>query len=121
MSIIVSGLDKDDDWRFGKSRAQYKRNGNAVYQNVQTRIKSFVNDWFLDTARGIDWYTLLGNKGTETQILRAIERVVLETDFVKSITKLAITKREANRGITIELAITTLFEDTISDEIRIET
>lgn len=119
--MIVSGLDNNDDWRFGKSRAQYKRNGLAVYQNVRTRIKSFVNDWFLDTKRGIDWYTLLGNKGTETQILREIERVVLQTEFVRTIEKLEITKRDANRGLTIELAITTLFEDKISDEIRIET
>jgi len=118
--MIVSGLNNDDDWRFGKNRAQYKRNGVAVYQNVQTRIKSFINDWFLNTKTGIDWYTLLGNKGTETQILRAIERVVLETQFVKSITKLQITNRDKNRGVTIELAITTLFEDTIQDEIRIE-
>lgn len=119
--MIVSGLDSDGDWRMGKSRAQYKRDGNAVYQNVQTRIKSFVNDWFLNTKGGIDWYNLLGNKGTETQILREIERVVLQTQFVRTIEKLQITKRDANRGITIELSITTLFDDTIRDEIRIET
>lgn len=118
---IVSGLNNDGDWRFGKSRAQYKRDGVAVYQNVQTRIKSFVDDWFLNTKTGIDWYTLLGNKGTETQILREIERVVLETEFVRTIENLEITKRDVNRGITIELAITTLFDDTIRDEIRIET
>ena len=118
---IVSGLNKDNDWQFGKSRAQYKRNGSAVYQNVQTRIKSFVNDWFLNTQSGIDWYTLLGNKGTETQILREIERVTLQTEFVRSIEKLEIVRRDKNRAITIELAITTLFDDIISDEIRIDT
>lgn len=119
--MIVSGLDSNGDWRFGKNRAQYKRNGVGVYQNVQTRIKSFVNDWFLNTKNGIDWYTLLGNKGTETQILREIERVTLQTDFVRSIEKLQITDRDDNRGVTIELSITTLFDEQISDEIRIET
>ena len=119
--MIVSGLNSDGDWTFGKSRANYKRNGDAVYQNVQTRIKSFVNDWFLDIRTGIDWYNLLGNKNTETQILREIERVVLQTQFVRSIQKLEIVRRDKNRAITIELAITTLFEDTIRDEIRIET
>lgn len=119
--MIVSGLNNDGDWRFGKSRAQYKRNGDAVYQNVTTRVKSFVNDWFLDTQTGIDWFTLLGNKNTETQILREIERVTLQTQFVRSIEKLQIKDRDENRGIVIELAITTLFDDTIRDEIRIET
>ena len=118
--MIVSGLDNNDDWRFGKSRAQYKRNGVGVYQNVRTRLKSFTSDWFLDTKRGIDWYTLLGTKGTETQILREVERVVLETEFVKTIETLRVIERRKNRAITIELAITTLFDDTISDEVRIE-
>lgn len=118
--MIVSGLNSDGDWRFGKSRAQYKRDGEAVYQNVQTRIKSFVNDWFLNVSGGIDWYNLLGNKGTETQILREVERVVLQTQFVRTIERLEIVRRDKNRGITLELEITTLFDDTIRDEIRIE-
>jgi hypothetical protein len=40
---------------------------------------------------------------------------------VRTIEKLGITNRDENRGVTIELAITTLFDDTIRDEIRIET
>lgn len=114
----VSGLDKNNDWRFGKGLAQYKKDSLAVYQNVQTRLKFFVNDWFLNTDLGIDWYTLLSNKKTETQILREIERVVLETQNVRSIEKLELIKND-NREATIELSITTLYDDVIEDKINI--
>ena len=117
---IVSGLDDCNDWRFGKSLAQYKVDSNAVFQNVETRIRSFINDWFLDTATGIDWYTLLGNKGTETQILREIERVVLQTPNVRAIESLSVVSQDENRDAVISLEYTTLFDDTIQDEIRIE-
>ena len=114
----VSGLDNDNDWRFGKSLAQYKRDSLAVYQNIQTRIKFFTDDWFLDVEEGIDWFALLGNKNTQTQILREIERVVLTTENVRSITKLEI-KDLKDREAVIELAITTLYDDVISDQVSI--
>lgn len=116
----VSGLDSNGDWRFGKNLAQYKKDSEAVYQNVVTRLQCFVDDWFLDIDFGIDWFFLLGNKNTQTQIEREIERVVLETQYVKSITKLEVGKPDQNRSVTIQLAITTLYKDEISDEIIIQ-
>lgn len=116
----VSGLNEDGDWTFGASQANYLTGAAAVYQNVQTRIRSFVNDWFLDTQDGIDWYTLLGNKGTESEILSEIERVTLQTEFITAITVLNIVRRDENRAVTIQLGITTLFDDNITDELRIE-
>ena len=68
----VSGLDNDLDWRFGKGRAVYKRNADAIAQNILTRLRSFLGDWYLDTEIGIDWLTLLGNLGTEKRILRSL-------------------------------------------------
>ena len=50
----VSGLDKNLDWRFGKGRAAYKRNADAIAQNILTRLRSFLGDWYLDTEAGID-------------------------------------------------------------------
>ena len=112
--MIVSGLTDTGDWRFGKSKAQYLREGRAVFQNVQTRLRSFVNDWFLDTRNNIDWYTLLGSKGTEEQVLREIERVTLQTQFVRTIERLEIIRRDENRAIVISLSITTLYDNIIT-------
>ena len=117
--MIVSALDKNDDWTFGRGRAGYKRNADEVRQSVACRIKCFVNDWFLDIVDGIDWYALLCQRGTEPQILSAVERRVLETEGVRSIEKLEVTKRE-NRVLTIVLRFTTIYDDMIDEEIRVE-
>ena len=105
----VSGLDKNLDWRFGKGRAVYKRDSSAIAQNVLTRLRSFRGDWYLNTGIGIDWIQLLGNIGTEKRILRAVESTVLQTEGVISIQRLGIIRRNANRGVTIELQYTDVF------------
>jgi hypothetical protein len=106
----VSGLDKDLDWRFGKGRAVYKRDSAAIAQNVLTRLRSFRNDWYLNTEAGIDWIQLLGNIGTEKRIIRAVESAVLQTDGVISIQRLGIIRRNTNRGVTIELQYTDVYK-----------
>jgi len=105
----VSGLDKNLDWRFGKGRAVYKRDSKAIAQNVLTRLRSFKNDWYLDTEAGVDWLQMFGNLSTERRIIRAVESTVLLTEGVISIQKLGIIRRNTNRGVTIELQYTDVF------------
>jgi hypothetical protein len=105
----VSGLDSNLDWRFGKGRAAYKRNADAIAQNILTRLRSFRGDWYLDVDAGVNWIELLGNPGTEKRIIRAVESTVLQTEGVISIQRLGIIRRNSNRGVTIELQYTDVF------------
>lgn len=115
----VSGLDKDGDWRFGRGLASYISRGDAVRQNVVTRIKSFRSDFFLDVDACIDWIDLLGRRETKEEIMRAIERVTLATDGVTTITKLEIEVKTSTRNATIMLAFGTIFDDAFTEEIII--
>ena len=105
----VSGLDSNRDWRFGKGRAVYKRNADAIAQNILTRLRSFRGDWYLDVDAGVNWIELLGSPGPEKRIIRAVESTVLQTDGVISIQRLGIIRRNSNRGVTIELQYTDVF------------
>ena len=105
----VSGLDSNRDWKFGKGRAAYKRNADAIAQNILTRLRSFLGDWYLDTETGIDWLTLLGNLGTEKRILRSVESTVMQTEGVLSIQELKIIGRDSSRGVTIRIRYTDVF------------
>ena len=102
----VSGLDKNLDWRFGKGRAVYKTNAKAIEQNVQTRLRSFRGDWYLDVDAGVNWIELLGNPGTEKRIIRAVESTVLQTEGVISIQELKIIGRDSNRGVKTRIRYT---------------
>jgi len=110
--------DKHGDWIFGRSIRDYVREDDSIGQNLQTRIKSFTNDWFLDTTAHIDWFDLLGRKGTQEEIKREIERVAIATDGVVRVDKLDLVKM--NRQATIRLEVTTIFNERLSLDLGIE-
>ena len=105
----VSGLSKTGDWRFGRGRAVYVQDSDAIRQNVMTRIRSFAGDWFLDVTAGIDWIQLLGRPNSRNRILREVERITLATDGVVRITELGIDHNRANRRATIILSYDDIF------------
>jgi hypothetical protein len=103
----------NDDWTFGKGLANYVANSEAIRQNVVTRLRSFANDWFLDVTAEIDWFNILGNRNNQEIIESEVRRVVLATDGVLTIDKFAIVGI-TDRDATIQLSITTIFDDEIS-------
>lgn len=115
----VSGLTSGGDWTFGRGKANYIAKAEAVRQNVQTRLRSFKNDYFADVEHGGDWFVIFGNRNNETQILREVERIVLQTEGVRSIDKLEIISRDANRHVTIELKYTDLFDQTFVEQVAL--
>lgn len=98
--MIVSGLCKNGDWRFGASLANYKKDSEAIAQNVQTRIASWQRDWFLDADACIDWFRLLSERGTQNEIRQEIERVTLETEGVSRVLSIDATVRASKRQAT---------------------
>ena len=110
----VRTITAQGDWTFGKGRANYITGSKAIAQNVKTRLRSFVGDWYLDIDHGIDWLNLLGNRNTERRIIRAVERQVLQTEGVLSVARIEVVKRNRNRGITIEVEYTDVFNQQIT-------
>ena len=64
MTARVRRLNKEHDWTFGQGFSNYATESDAIAQNVQTRLWSFANDWFLDLEHGLPWgkYGRLGNQ-----------------------------------------------------------
>lgn len=109
--MIVSVLDKNDDWGFGRGRANYITGGAAIAQKAKCRIRSFKNDNPLNMDDNIDWMYLLSEKNTEQEILREIERVALATDGVMRIVGLSMEVNKHTRSQKIELSIETVFDE----------
>lgn len=114
----VSGLTADGDWRFGKGRAVYLRRSEAIQQAVVTRLRSFTDDWFLDTVNGLPWIELLGNKESEKRILREIETQVLGTEGVRLIERLRVTGL-TQRNASIELTVIDIFDERFDETVTI--
>jgi len=115
----VAGITSEGDFIFGRSLASYKTKSDAIAQNVVTRLRLFTDDWYLDVDSGIPWIELLGTRGNSDRIRREVEKSVLQTDGVKSISKLEITEDSENRGLSIELEYNDVFDLDVSEIVYI--
>lgn len=104
----VRALDDDHDWTFGKGANDYKRNRDAVAQNITTRLSAVTGDCYFDADAGIDWFNLLGNKD-ETAINLAVSSVILNTENVTGVIRVASVRNPRTRAITINYAAQTTF------------
>ena len=115
--MSVSRVTSDNDWTFGKGKANLAVDSEEIRQNVAARLRSFANDWFLDVLANIDWFNILGNKNNEKTIRSEVTRVVLETIGVATLDKfeLLVSDREA----TILIKFTDIFEESNQSEVSI--
>lgn len=105
---IVRTLDGDNDWTFGAGINNYRVNKNAVAQNIQTRLNSFIGDCYFDLKAGLDWFNLLGCKDPISLNL-AISATILNTAYVVKLTQLNIRLDSATRNIEIDYEVLTAF------------
>jgi hypothetical protein len=105
--MIVRALDGNHDWTFGKGRNSYKSNNDAIVQNINTRLNSFVGDCFFDANFGIDWWNLLGAK-SQIAIELAITTIILNTDGVTGLAQLSVTL-DTSRKVTIVYQVVTVY------------
>jgi len=97
--MIVRALDINNDWTFGRGKNNYKSNVDAVAQNVQTRLMSFLGDCFFKTDDGIDWFNLLGSKN-RLELELAINATILNTENITGLIAVSSILNE-NRLISI--------------------
>lgn len=108
--MIVRRIDGVGDWCFGAGRGDYVAANAAVAQNIGTRLRSFLGDCFFDTAAGIDWFNLLGEKD-QTSLNLAIAAVILNTPNVLKIQRLAVAV-DAARLLTVQYQVLTSYSST---------
>jgi len=115
----VAAIDSTGDWTFGRGLSGYLQGTAAVKQMVQTRLREFVNDWFLDTAAGIDWIRLCSGRNTQPELLREVRRVVLATDGVLTLDYLSVDLDRQTRALSIALRVGTIYDTVIQDQLTV--
>lgn len=109
----VRAIDySDHDWQFGKGQNDYRRDNDAVTQNISTRLYSFLGDCFFDVGAGIDWFNRLGSKDLLALKLD-IASTILNTTFVTGILQLEISL-DANRLLTVKYLVRTSYSTAAS-------
>lgn len=112
----VRAIDDNNDWTFGRGRQDYKEDDKAVEQNVKTRLMSFYRDCFFDLEAGIDWFNLLGSRGTEKILSLVVKQSILGTDGVVSLNNAGIEFDRISRHITLSYDIKTVYSRSYKGE-----
>lgn len=102
----------DKDWTFGKGKNNYRRDNDAVAQNIYTRLNCFLGDCFFDVGAGIDWFNRLGGKDLLALKLD-IASTILNTAEVTGILQLDISL-DVNRLLTISYLVRTSYSTSAS-------
>lgn len=114
MSQIVRALDSNHDWTFGASRGNYLSNIDAVAQNINTRLSSFIGNCFFDMGGGVNWYSFLSGKGKENVLLlsNAISIVIINTPDVTGLLQLSFNLDTPTRKFNISYQVQTVYSTT---------
>lgn len=103
----------DGDYVFGHQQNDFYRDQpEAVAQAVQTRLKLFTGEWFLDVTDGTPWTTQVLDKYTKDQYDAAIQDRILGTQGVTQITNYSSSVNTTTRTLTVNATVETLYGTT---------
>ena len=98
--MTVRRLDEDGDLAMGQVKLLTGYAAAEVAQNVVTRLKFFLGEWFLDTSDGTDWFgSVLGKGSAMASRESVIRRRILLTPGCAGMT--AFATRELTVSATI--------------------
>lgn len=114
--MIIRALDGQHDFQFGKGLQTYLKNDNAIAENIQTRLLSFLNDCFFDSTAGIDWIRLLGNRASKEEIILNCRGIILQSYGVVRVNTILINSYD-NRNLNLTYDINTIFTQRFSSSL----
>ena len=75
-------------------------------QNIETRLKFFLGEWFLDVFDGTPWFQqVLGKGGNLADKEAVIKRRILQAPGVAAMTRFRMDYDETSRTLSIECSV----------------
>jgi hypothetical protein len=115
--MIIRKLNGSHDWTFGKGQADYATAEDAINENIQTRILSWVNDCFFALTDGIDWRSRL-EVGQRDALIDEIRSLILNSFGVIGINSVQSTFDGNTRALIIQYDIQTIYSPSFQAQIR---
>lgn len=105
--MTVRLLDANGDLALGGTQLISGYTAEEVAQNVRTRLKFFLGEWFLNTADGTDWFGGVLGKGSRLATRESIiRRRILLTPGCVGMTSFSVTSDPVTRLLTVTATIT---------------
>jgi hypothetical protein len=102
--------DANGDYVFGHGDADFLVNSPAaVAQAIETRLRLFLGEYFLDTTVGMPWQTAVLGYNTSLVYDAAIRNCIEETQGFLSFVSYSSTLNKATRVLTVSAVVNTLY------------
>lgn len=104
--MTVRKLDADGDLAMGQNKLLTGYTPEEVAQNVRTRLKFFLGEWFLNTGDGTDWFGSVLGKGSALASRESVirQRILLSPGCVGT-TAFKLTTDIVTRELTVTATI----------------
>jgi len=103
----IRSLDKNDDWTFGKGKADYKKSNEGLKQHIISRVREWKTDCFFAQNNGVDWNNRLGYKKQKDILIDEVRDILLKTNEVTEV--LSLDANIENRQATVTAKIKTIY------------
>lgn len=114
------GLDSSGDWQFGAGLQSYLTEEDAIAADIKTALKVFLGEVFFDLNFGIDWWNLIGGRGTaEQNIILQCRQMISSRDGVTRINRVDAALNRTSRRLTVSFNIDTVFSRNLTGEIAV--
>ncbi len=105
-------LTATGDYTYGRGPANFLVDTPAVVaQAVQTRLRLFLGEWFVNLGDGVPWLTQVVGKNSKTTYDQVIRQTILDTEGVSSIVSYS-SSVSPQRRLTITAQIETIYGPT---------
>lgn len=106
---LATYIGTNRDFKIGvDGRLELTIDVDTVVERLQTRLATWLGDWYLDTSRGIDYKgKILGQSASGSEISAILRREILLEPGVERIDAFAILQNAANpRGFIVSADVT---------------
>ena len=105
-------LNADGDIYLDGNSIALVSDADEVAQHVSTRLRFFLNSWFLDRSAGTPWFEEIFVKPVNLANVESILKArVLGTDGVQSLERFAMTYDGQTRKLSVAMDATTIYGD----------
>jgi hypothetical protein len=103
-------LDANGDYTFGHGQADFYRDQpEAVAQAVETRLRLFTQEWFLDLSEGTPWREEVLGKYTQNAYDTVIKDRIIGTQGLSSLDTYDSSRNADTRALSVQATITTIY------------
>lgn len=112
---LVRRLSPTGDMTFGLGLSNFAEASEACAQNVSTRLKLILAEWFLDISAGVPYVEQVFNETSSQQLVESVlKKTILETTDVQSINSFSMVLDHRTRVAEINVALTTVYNDILN-------